>query len=91
MRVRLPFEGARLSQGTVLLGFDYEMNNVARLRMDGLAVVNIEGMQLAGGAKSIKTVGTLELRQQSPVRHQRNIRSIYSDDLFGYLEYESLE
>ena len=47
MRVKRPSLSngqGNLASGTVILGFDYETQNVAKLKMDALAVVNMQNL-----------------------------------------------
>jgi hypothetical protein len=68
MRIRKPVLSrtpASLAQGTVIAGFDYETSNVAKIKMDTLAVVNLNNLPTVSTyqtVKKVKTVGTLELR-----------------------------
>ncbi len=64
MRVRKPFVGAALRQATVLLGFDYSTSGQIKMSMDSVAIINIADISSTStlSAKSIKTVGTLELK-----------------------------
>jgi len=64
MRLRKPFVGAALRQATVLLGFDYSTLGLIKMSMDSVAIINIADISSTStlSAKSIKTVGTLELK-----------------------------
>ena len=61
--------------------------------MDSLAIINIADAYTTQtiSAKSIKAVGTLEFKQESPLRTVRGGRNLYDDYLFQYLEQESLD
>lgn len=76
-----------------MLGFDYQTSKVLSMSMDTLAVVTLDNLPIGGStsAREIKTVGTLELRQQFPLRKMVAGRKLYNDGLFSYLEYESLD
>ena len=91
--MKKPFVGAALTQATVLLGFDYETMGQIKLSMDSLAIINIADAYTTPtiSAKSIKAVGTLEFKQESPLRTVRGGRNLYDDYLFQYLEQESLD
>jgi hypothetical protein len=97
MRIRKPVENGNvldLSGGTVIMGFEYETFNIANIRMEALAIVSLTNLPVSAqsSVNNIKTIGTLALRQQSPLtRNFRGARSIYYDNLFSYLERESLE
>lgn len=56
--------------------------------MDTLAILNIADVSVTSSlsAKSIKAVGTLELKQESPLHLVRGGRNLYKDNLFQYLE-----
>ena len=64
-----------------------------KLSMDSLAIINIADAYTTPtiSAKSIKAVGTLEFKQESPLRTVRGGRNLYDDYLFQYLEQESLD
>ena len=69
MRLRKPvLQGGSvpgdLVSGTIVLALDYEISNVAKMRMETLAVINLGNLPRGGASsiKQIKTVGTLELR-----------------------------
>lgn len=68
MRLRKPVLSstpASLSQGTVILGFDYETSSVAKIKMATLAVVHLNNMPSVSAyqtVKKVKTVGALELK-----------------------------
>ena len=91
--MKKPFVGAALTHATVLLGFDYETMGQIKLSMDSLAIINIADAYTTPtiSAKSIKAVGTLEFKQESPLRTVRGGRNLYDDYLFQYLEQESLD
>jgi hypothetical protein len=93
MRVRKPSAGADLRQATIVLGFDYETSDVVKMQMESLAVVSIDGLNSGGSTsvKRVKTIGTLELRQSSPIKTSKIPRQVYNDNLFSYLEYEPLD
>ena len=93
MRVRKPFANAALRQGTLLLGFDYQTMGQIKMNMDTLAIINIADVSVTStlSAKSIKTVGTLELKQESPLHEVRGERNLYNDNLFQYLEQDTLD
>lgn len=93
MRVKKPFGNAALSQATVLLGFDYSTSTVIQMSMESLAIVNIADVLISSttSAQRIKAIGSLELKQESPLRAIRGGRNLYNDNLFQYLEHESLD
>lgn len=76
-----------------MLGFDYQTSNVLSMSLDTLAVVTLDNLPRGGSTsvREIKTVGTLELKQQFPLRKTVSGRKLYNDGLFSYLEYESLD
>jgi hypothetical protein len=61
--------------------------------MESLAVVQVNNLPVGGttSVNYIKTLGTLDLKQQCPIHNSRDLRTLYNDDLFSYLEFESLE
>ena len=60
--------------------------------LETLAIVQLENLPTGGktSVKSIKTIGTLELLQRSPIHNSRTKRTLYNDDLFNYLQSETL-
>ena len=93
MRIRKPSLPSQLTQATIVLGFDYQTSNVLSMSLDTLAVVTLDNLPRGGSTsvREIKTVGTLELKQQFPLRKTVSGRKLYNDGLFSYLEYESLD
>ncbi len=61
--------------------------------MESLAVINVQ--EYTGGstlsASSIKTVGTLSLKQEAPSKTTRGTNRRYNDDLFLSLGHQSLD
>ena len=84
LRVKKPFANAALSQATIILGFDYSTNSLIQMNMETLAIVNIADVLVSSttSAQKIKTVGTLKLKQESPLREIRGGRNLYNDNLF---------
>lgn len=80
-----------LTQASVILGFDYETTGVVDMQMETLAIseTNIP-LYDTNPVRSIKAIGTLELKQLYPLRASRNKRNLYNNDLFNFLEYENL-
>jgi hypothetical protein len=96
MRIKKP-QGSSGSNGVlrsanIVIGFKWESYQLVKTEMESLAVINVH--DYTGGSKlsasSIKTVGTLELKQDAPSKMTRGMNRRYNDDIFLNLEYESL-
>ena len=97
MRIKKP-EVATGSKGVlrsakVVLGFKWETYELVKTEMESLAVINVQ--EYTGGstlsASSIKTVGSLSLKQEAPSKTTRGTNRRYNDDLFLNLGHQSLD
>ena len=97
MRIKKP-EVATGSKGVlrgakVVLGFKWETYDLIKTEMESLAVINVH--EYSGGsslsASSIKTVGSLSLKQEAPSKTTRGTNRRYNDDLFLTLGHQSLD
>eukprot|EP00347_Sterkiella_histriomuscorum_P023807 403333320 len=91
IRIRKPAAGLLLNQATVIAGFNYKTIGVVDMEMESLAIMqqNIPTYN-SNPVTSLKAVGSLDFKQLYPLRRTRGVRSLYNDNLFSYLEYESL-
>ncbi|CDW72377.1 UNKNOWN [Stylonychia lemnae] len=87
MKVRKPADNLLLSQVTVIAGFDYQTVGVVDMQMKSLAILQKSiPIYDTNPVSRIKAIGSLQLKQLYPLRRVRGIRSLYNDNLFGYLE-----
>jgi hypothetical protein len=97
MRIKKPeiVTGSRgvLRSAKVVLGLKWETYELVKTEMESLAVINIH--EYTGGstlsASSIKTVGSLSLKQEAPSKTTRGTNRRYNDDLFLSLGHQSLD
>jgi hypothetical protein len=82
-----------LRSAKVVLGFKWETYELVKTEMEGLAVINAH--EYTGGytlsASSIKTVGSISLKQEAPSKTTRGTNRRYNDDLFLSLGHQSLD
>ena len=99
MRVKRPQlsasgSGADLRQATIVVGFNYQTQQVVKMQMETLAVVQVGYDLLVGGASTtvskITAIGSLDLVQQSVIQKQARVRNLYNDALLDSLGQESL-
>lgn len=63
MRIRKPNAKSVLNSVLLLIDFDYSTKDVVKMEMESLAIINIDiPSGTSNPAKSIKTIGTLELK-----------------------------
>lgn len=92
MRIRKPKNTTVLRSLDLVMDFQYVTSDVIDMKMDSLAIVRVDiPIAETNQPRSIKTIGTLDFKQNYPVRYKRDVRTLYNDDLFSYLEYENYE
>ena len=95
MRVRKPEPEFKLANANVILGFDYQTDDIVRMQMEGLAVaqVHIPAASMSVSASKLRISGTLRFKQTEAIYDGigSGLRSIYNDDFFNGLEFMSAD
>ena len=92
MRIKKPLAKLALSQLNLLMAFDLELDQTIRMKMEGIANVNIRPLASASlSASSLKTQGQLMLRQPNALQQSNTVRQVYDDNFFDTLQTESME
>ena len=74
VRIKNPSPTYSLTAVNLVLGFDYETSGVIDMKMDSLAVVQINTpIADINPILSVKSIGTLNLRQLNPILETRGI------------------
>ena len=94
MRIKKPAQNLNLQNLNVILAVDYELKDMIRMKMEGLAVVQVDtfaSKQLNAG--KIEVIGTLNLHQPNAltVLPEGMSRTIYDDDYFDQIETMSVQ
>eukprot|EP00350_Pseudokeronopsis_sp_OXSARD2_P001683 CAMPEP_0170543990 /NCGR_PEP_ID=MMETSP0211-20121228/2917_1 /TAXON_ID=311385 /ORGANISM="Pseudokeronopsis sp., Strain OXSARD2" /LENGTH=198 /DNA_ID=CAMNT_0010847523 /DNA_START=410 /DNA_END=1003 /DNA_ORIENTATION=+ len=94
MRLKKPSDGLVLSQLDLVLGLDYQTFETVKMQMESLAIVSFSTADAFpdSSISKIKAVGELGLRQLYPISASKgDTRTLYNDDFFSYLEFNTLE
>merc|ERR1719263_1679020 len=87
LRVKKPLQNLALDQIHLVLAFDFGLNDIVKMKMQGLATINIQ--TLSGpkiGATRVKTDGTLLLKSPNALKSSSKVIRNLDDDFFDTLQ-----
>ena len=93
MRLKKPKSSLNLQNFNMIMAFDYELKDMIRMKMEGLAYVQIDAFASRNlNAGSITTQGSLNLVQPNALNLLPDgfDRTIYDDDYFDKIEKMSI-
>merc|ERR1719263_2676819 len=92
LRVKKPLQNLALDQIHLVLAFDFVLNDIVKMKMQGLATINIQTLSGSKiGATRIKTDGKLLLKSPNALRSQANVIRNLDDNFFDTLQSSSME
>jgi hypothetical protein len=90
LRIKKPEKEWKLRKLDLIIAFDYQLNDIIKLKMEGLAIVSVDTLASDNlNPTMIKTTGTMELIQPIALTPLANdvYRTLYDDDYFDTLEH----
>lgn len=75
-----------------MLAFDLELLDTVKMKMEGLAFINVNPLATSKlSASKITTQGTLDLHQPTAIPRSRQTRRVYDDNFFDTIQTQSIE
>lgn len=94
MRIKKPESNLRLRKMDLVIAFDYALNSIIKLKMEGLAIISVDTLSSAKlNPVSINTQGTVQLVQPISLKPLANdaYKTDYDDKYFDQLEHTRME
>ena len=87
MRIKKPVKTLKMQQANIILAFDYQLSELVKMKMQGLAVVSVDAFASSKlNAGKIIAQGQLNLRQPNALPLTQRQRDLYDDEYFDKLE-----
>ena len=90
IRIKKPLSTLKLEQASIILAFDYQLKDLLKMKMQGLAVVTVEAPAVLNAGKIIAQ-GQLNLKQPNALLLSPRVRDVYDDNYFDKLENTNVE
>lgn len=77
----------------LILAFDYQLSEVIKLKMEGLAIISVDTLASQNlNPSTIKTTGTMRFIQPNSLKPLPSgaAKTVYDDDFFDTLEHTNI-
>lgn len=92
MRIKKPVSTLKLQEANIILAFDYQLKDLVKMKMQGLAVISVDAFASANlNAGKIIAQGQLNLKQPNALPLSPHTRDLYDDEFFDMLEHTNVQ